>query len=342
MRSGLILALCGTASLLALAAVNPAAGQETAQPSAGGSGALEEIVVTARKREERVQSVPIAITAFSNVDIQNQHLTQLRDLSKSVPNLSVSYSSSDPNAFYSGQVRLRGLAGVELYFADVPVTNADFSNTTGLTKGLSKSFYFDLAELEVDAGAQGTLFGRPSIGGFISIQPQHPTNDFEGYIMTTFGNYGDKENEFAVNIPIVEDKLLVRVAGQMQQRDGYTHDLQNGQDLDNINYYAWRVGVTFRPTDDFENYFLYDGYWQDSDGASDILQAIVPGFTFAQIPLPGLGNVPLTLGNGPAIAALQNPATAAATFGQLFGMKSGTLFLPEPRVAVQSAAGARS
>jgi iron complex outermembrane receptor protein len=324
MRSRLISTLCGTASLLVLGSTHPAAAQQAAQAAqpAGGSNNLEEIVVTARKREERVQTVPMAITAFTSADIEKQHITQVRDLEKAVPNFSSSYSSSDANAFYSGQVRIRGLAGAFLYFADVPVTDADYSNTTGLTKGLSKSFYFDLSDLEVVEGAQGTLFGRPSIGGFISIQPQHPTNDFEGYIRTTFGNYSDKENEFAVNIPIIEDKLLVRVAGQMQQRDGYTHDLQNGQDLDNINYYAWRIGVTFRPTDDFENYLLYDGYWQDSDGATDVLQTIVPGFTFAQIPLPVLGNVPLTLGNGPALSALTNPATAAATFGQLFAIKA--------------------
>src|SRR6202041_906818 len=170
------------------------------------------------------------------------------------------------------------LARSVIYFADVPLSNTDYSNTTGLTHGLSPGYYFDLDSVEIDKGAQGTLFGRPSIGGLIAIQPKHPTNDFEGYIQTTFGNYSDKENEFAINVPIVEDKLLVRVAGQMQQRAGYTKDLQTGIDLDNRNYYAWRVGVTFRPTDDFENYLLYDGYWQDSEGTSDILTAVNPKF----------------------------------------------------------------
>ena len=79
-----------------------------------------------------------------------------------------------------------------------------------------------------------------------------------------------------MNVPVIADKLLVRVAGQMQQRDGYTKNLQDGSYLDDRNYYAWRVGVTLRPTDDFENYFLYDGYWQDSHGASNMLAAINP------------------------------------------------------------------
>jgi len=276
-------ALCGTAALFSLAYVHPALAQadQPAQPSASASTGLEEIVVTARRREERVQSVPLAITAFSQVDLDKAHIGQLRDLYKTVPSLAVSYSSSDPNSFYSGQVRLRGLGGVEVYFADIPITSADYSTTTGLTHGLSPGLYFDLDSVEVDKGAQGTLFGRPSIGGLIAIQPKRPTNEFEGYIKTTFGNYGDKENEFVVNVPVVSDKLTIRVGGQMQQRDGYTHDMQTGQDLDNRNYYAWRIGVTFRPTDDFENYLLYDGYWQDSDGASDVLTIVNPDLILA-------------------------------------------------------------
>ena len=306
-----------TVSVLAMSATAPGFAQETAQATASTSNGLEEIVVTARKKEERVQSVPLAITAFSQADLDKDHIEQLRDLAKDVPAFSISLTSSDPNSLYSGQVRIRGLAGSEIYFAEVPLSNTDYSSTSGLTHGLSPGFYFDLASAEVDEGAQGTLFGRPSIGGQIVIQPTHPTNAFEGYIQTTFGNYSDKENEFALNVPVIDEKLLLRVSGQMQQRDGYTKDLQNGAELDNRNYYAWRVGVTMRPTDDFENYLLYDGYWQDSDGTSDIIRSIVPGKVFGSIPIPISAtttlNIPLTLGKGPGYAGLFNPATAPAT-----------------------------
>ncbi|HLG89545.1 MAG TPA: TonB-dependent receptor plug domain-containing protein [Alphaproteobacteria bacterium] len=275
-------ALCATAAMIALTAGRPAAAQSN-QPAVSAGSGLEEIVVTARRREERLQTVPLAITAFTQADIEKKHVDQLRDLSKVVPSLAVSQTMSDPNGFFSGQVRLRGLAGTEIYFADVPLSSTDSNTATGLTHGLSPGFYYDLETVEVDKGAQGTLFGRPSIGGLISIQPKRPTNAFEGYIQTTFGDYGDKENELAVNIPIVDDKVLVRVAGQMQQRDGYTLNLQDGSYLDDRNYYAWRAGVTIRPTDDFENYLLYDGYWQDSHGGSNELALINPKF-----PLTGL------------------------------------------------------
>ena len=292
------MALGAMTVMAALTAGGPPAVAQSDQPAASGAQGMEEIVVTARRREERLQTVPIAITAFTQAELEQKHIEQLRDLSKVVPSLAVSQTSSDPNSFFSGQVRLRGLAGTEIYFADVPLSSTDYNNATGLTHGLSPGFFYDNDTTEVDKGAQGTLFGRPSIGGLISIQPKRPANTLEGYLQTTFGNYGDKEVEGAVNVPVVPDKLLVRIAGQMQQRDGYTKNLEDGSYLDDRNYYAWRVGVTLRPTDDFENYLLYDGYWQDTHGASNMLARINPKF-----PLTGLSTsfqpVPLTVNGKP-------------------------------------------
>jgi len=292
MSARVTLLLGATTAMIALTTgAGPAAAQSD-QPAASSGSGLEEIVVTARRREERLQAVPIAITAFTQADLDQKHVEQLRDLAKDVPSFAVSYTSSDPNSFFSGQVRLRGLAGTEIYFADVPLSSTDYNNATGLTHGLSPGFFYDLDTAEVDKGAQGTLFGRPSVGGLISIQPKRPANDLDGYIKTTFGDYSDKENEFAVNVPVVEDKLLVRVSGQMQQRDGYTLNQQNGTYLDDRNYYAWRVGVTLRPTDDFENYLVYDGYWQDSNGGSNELARINPKFPITGL-TGSLGAVPL-------------------------------------------------
>ena len=257
-----------------------------------GEEGLEEVVVTARRREERVQTVPLAVTVFNQAAIEKQNIREIRDLALHVPSIGAQSNQSDSNAPFSDILRLRGLPGTEIYFAEVPLGNADYQIGTGLQHGLSEGNFYDLEDVEIIKGPQGTLFGKNSVGGLISIQPKRPTNEFEGYVRTTFGNYSDKENEFAVNVPIVNDKVLLRVAGQMQQRDGYTRNLTTGKDLDNKNYYAWRVGLTVKPTDDFQNYLVYDGYWQDTNGTGTILSYINPGFTFAVI--PGVG--PLTLG----------------------------------------------
>ena len=344
MSARLTTALCATAAMFVLAGGARQAEAQADQPTASAAKGMEEIVVTARRREERLQTVPIAITAFTQADIEQKHVEELRDLSKVVPSLAISQTLSDPNAFFSGQVRLRGLPGTEIYFADVPLSNTDSNPATGLTHGLSPGFYYDLDTVEVDKGAQGTLFGRPSIGGLISFQPKRPTNNLEGYLQTTFGNYGDKEVEGAVNVPVVPDKLLVRIAGQMQKRDGYTKNLEDGSYLDDRDYYAWRVGVTLRPTDDFENYLLYDGYWQDSHGASNMLAKINPkfpltGYGFTQ---PGvLGPVPL---NSPS--CLATVTLSASGVGTVPGGCGGAYFgvfptLPD-LLAKQQALGPRT
>jgi iron complex outermembrane receptor protein len=310
MSSKFLTALLASTAVIGFSSA-PIAIAQTDQAAAGNG--LEEIVVTARRKEERAQTVPIAITAFSQADIEKKAINQVKDLVREVPSLAVTASQSDANALYAGFVRLRGLPGSVIYFNDVPLGSVDYNPTTGLTHGLSAGLYYDLDNLEAIKGPQGTLFGKNSIGGLISIEPKHPTNEFEGYVEGTLGNYNDHQFEGAVNIPIVKDKLLVRIAGQTQQRDGYTQDIANGKDLDNVDYYAWRVGVTFRPTDDIENYFLYDGYYQHSNGSSEITKYINPGFTLANIPLaPGI-NIPLTIGKGPGIAGLSsaNPVPTA-------------------------------
>ncbi len=340
MSSRLAYALCASVAFVGLASPRTVLAQAD-QPTAGGG--LEEIVVTARRHEERVETVPLAISAFSQVDLEQQRVLQLSDLAKNVPSLFTAQDNSDANGFYSGQIRLRGLPGVEIYFADVPLGNADYNPTSGITHGTAQGFYYDLDHLEVDKGPQGTLFGKNSVGGQILLEPKRPTNEYEGYGLVTFGNYNNKQVEGAINIPIIQDKLLLRVAGQMQQRDGYTTNIANGQDLDNVNYYSWRAGVILRPTDDLENYFLYDGYWQDSNAGATIPTYLNAHFTLASIPLgPGL-SLPLTLAAGPGYTGLLNPATATQT--ALAGIAAGSfsIFPTLPQIfAEQKALGVRA
>ena len=335
--------LCAGVAAAALAVPGSAMAQAAAQAAASPGSGLEEIVVTARRKEERAQTIPLSITVFTQGEIEDKRILRVNDLARYVPSLTSTTLASDNNEAYGGVVRIRGLQGVVVYFADVPLGTADYTSADGVIHGTSQGFYFDLDNLEVLKGPQGTLFGKNSIGGLISIEPKKPTNNFEGYVEATFGNYNDREFEGAINVPVVADKLLVRVAGQSQQRDGYTKDLLNGKDYDNHNNYSWRVSVTARPTDEIENYFIYDGYWQDSNGSSKILSFINPGQQFGVIPLgPGL-NIPLTLGNGPGYTGLFNPATATAT--AIAGIKAGAFsFFPNLKsiFAQQQAAGVRA
>lgn len=252
------------------------AGDAAAQV-AGGT-ALEEIVVTARRREENLQSVPIAITAFTQEDLDMRRAVALRDVSSFTPSLNLAQNTSDAFTPFSANLILRGLPGAVTYFAQVPTGGGGQSGGSGTTA--IPGHYMDLALLEVDKGPQGTLFGTNAIGGAILLEPKRPTNAFEGSAQVTLGNYNDREFLAVLNVPIVDDKLMVRVAGTVVSREGYTKILNSSVKMDGRDHQAWRVGVTFKPTEDIDNYFVYDGYHQRTDGASAVLSALDPaGFS---------------------------------------------------------------
>jgi iron complex outermembrane receptor protein len=273
--------LHGASALLASAAVFCLAAPVRAQPAAAPAaveGTLEEVIVTAQRREERLQTVPLAAHAFNEQQLETHHIEDATDLSKIVPSLSAAESSRDEENYV-----IRGMSGsgaslsgqqvaVPTYFSEVPLPIGD---------GGGPGRYFDLQNVQVLNGPQGTLFGRNSTGGAVLFEPKHPTDDFEGYAQLQFGNYSDVGYEAAINVPIVPDKLMVRAAGTFEQRDGYTKNLTTGQDQDDRDYTSERLSVLFRPIDGLENLTVVDRYDSHTNGGSNHLANINP---FATVP----------------------------------------------------------
>jgi iron complex outermembrane receptor protein len=266
--------LLGTVSLLAIALPQTSFAQPADQPAASNSG-LEEIVVTARRKDEKLQTVPIAISALNTEQVQQRNITNIESLGSAIPSLSSYQESRDEEG-----IIMRGQSGtgvsaqgqepaITTYFAQVPFPDGD---------GVGVGRYFDLDNIQVLKGPQGTLFGRNSTGGAILFEPKRPNNNFEGYAQIQLGNYNDHEFEAALNIPIVTDKVLLRVAGTFAERDGFTYNAMTKQDLDNRDYWAGRAGLTLRPTDDIENYLLIDSLYSHTNGTSEIIRALSPGF----------------------------------------------------------------
>ena len=213
--------------------------------------------------------MPIAITAFTAETLKSNNIQSASDLQHFVPTLATLSSTRDEQAFFiRGQGPnggVTGAPGVVTYFAEAPFS------------GGGPGLYYDLANVQVLEGPQGTLFGRNTTGGAVLFEPKKPVNDFEGYAQVTLGNYNRHDIEFALNIPIVDDKLLVRVAGNRAERDGFTKDVTTGQDLDNnATSWAGRLSVIFRPTDDFENYTVYDSFYSDTNGTGIVVNAVNP------------------------------------------------------------------
>lgn len=299
--------LLGTASLLAIGHTGSAEAQQGAQPAASSSSGLEEIVVTARRREERAQTVPITMTTFTQQAIEQQEIRTLNDLERDVPGFTLCCSPGQPVFAW-----IRGVTGVIGYFAQAPVDL------------YGSSLYFDQASLEVLKGPQGTLFGLSTNGGALVFEPKAPENAFGGFVQAEVGDYGHEQIQAVVNVPIIEDKVLLRVGFEQNKTDGYIHDLSTNKDLANEDFWIGRASVTLRPTDDLQNTTIVNYYHSQNNFSSQdfIPYQVNPNVTFAQIPLPIIGNVPLTLGNGPALSALTNPATSVATFLQLLATKN--------------------
>ena len=266
-------------SLLALFAAVPCAAQGSIAtaaadaPAAALSSDIGDIIVIARRRAEASQSVPIAITAIDNGELRRQNVTTSQDLQGKVPSLvvgSMGQTRKSEIFFIRGQGATLGAGpGVVSYFAEVPLPQDSVLSAQGGGSGM----YYDLQSIQVLKGPQGTLFGRNTTGGAVLIEPQRPKDTFGGYIQGTIGNYDDREVEAMLNLPIVEDKLLVRIAGRFQDRDGFTKDIVTGKDYDNKHNYSGRIGITFRPNADIENYLMAYYFGLNDNGTGSVIGA---------------------------------------------------------------------
>ncbi|HLG87563.1 MAG TPA: TonB-dependent receptor, partial [Alphaproteobacteria bacterium] len=232
------------------------------------------------RREEKMQTVPVSVTALSGATLQENSIQDFSDLTHFVPSMTV-YSGTTRISQNFLSIRGLGAGSTVTYFAEAP------NNTAGI---LGQTF--DMESVQVLVGPQGTLFGRSAVGGAFLFSPKKPTRDFEGYVQLTLGNYNDHELEGAINIPIVEDKVLLRISGQRQERDGFTTDagpINTGKDYDNRDYWSGRVGLTLRPTDDFENYTVFTYFYNHDNGTGSHLHIVDPA------PVATFGNLPISV-----------------------------------------------
>ena len=243
--AGAAATLATSISGMAYAAASPSA---TAAASDQGFG---EVLVTARKREESIQRIPVAVTAQSGSQLQEKHITQPTDLEAIVPSLQIHLASgSDNSALIAlrGQVASDSLLGVSaavgLYEDGVNIPHPFGSNNA----------FFDLSQVEVLKGPQGTLYGRNTTGGAITITTKGADyNGYHGFVEGEVGNFRDYRGSFAINLPIIADKLALRLAYQHWSQDGFGHSLITGQTFGNDhNDDLVRTSLKFDPTPNFD------------------------------------------------------------------------------------------
>ena len=283
-------------------AAGPAAAQDSAASSntaaAQIGGTLDEITVTARRTSERLQDVPLAITALTAEDLEQRGVRSLENLQLIVPAMRVT-TFSNPDALVVGirgqrnsQIQPGQDPSIGVYFADVP---------TGFQLGLNAGL-FDLSDIQVLKGPQGTLFGRNSTGGAVLINPQKPTGLLEGYVKAQ-GVYFEEGEGYGVqgvlNLP-VSDTLALRFGVDALDRDGYIKNVAgpyltaqtmpsvrgptNLENLGDQDTVAWRAGVRWTPSDSVENYTVYQGVrYRSHNGVGNTLTAVNPSFPIARV-----------------------------------------------------------
>jgi iron complex outermembrane recepter protein len=265
---------------------------------------IDEVVVTARRREESAQTVPVSVTALSAAALEQRSVQQLEDLTFVAPGLRFSNEGGRGNM----SVSLRGLSqlpvgegvpAVVTYFADVPL----------IGEGLNLPTY-DLQSVQVLKGPQGTLFGRNTIGGAVVITPQAPSYNWEGYATVGAGNYSYREGEGALNIPISEGVAAVRVAGQIRERDSRTSNLSGGSSFDDMDQRSARISLLLEPTDGITNTLIFDYFKGDEKPGGLVYIDYKPG-VFAATLGPGLAAQGVPAQQVAAITAAYEASLAA-------------------------------
>ncbi|MGU3313916.1 TonB-dependent receptor [Sphingomonas sp. M6A6_1c] len=205
-----------------------------------------DIVVTATRRSQRLSNVPIAVSAYGSTALRHSGATDIRQMAQLAPSLSVSSTGSEANA----TARLRGIGTV----GDNPGLESSVAVfIDGVYRSRTGSGLNDLGEverIEVLRGPQGTLSGRNSSAGAISIYTKYPEFKFGGYGEASYGNYNAVRLAGALTGPVLKDTLAFRIDGVVARRDGFYTDVVNKTDYNDRNRYFVRGQLFFKPSTD--------------------------------------------------------------------------------------------
>jgi len=224
--------------------------------------ALQEVVVTARKREENLQDVGAAVVAVSSEQLRLRVDEDLQGFANAAPNVIIDDLQQGPGSPAAISIRGIGTTDVEKNFdptAGVVVDGVFIGvNSGAMVKAL------DLQSVEILRGPQGTLFGRNSIAGVINIARQRPAFELGGQLQVGYGNYNALQLEGHVSLP-VSDQLAFKLAAALNDRDGWFYNRTLGRDSGQQKFVSFSPSLLWRPTENLEFYYRFDRNEQDQD-----------------------------------------------------------------------------
>ena len=252
---GLLLGAAGVSAILSIA------GAACAQDA--GSAQVEEIVVTAQKREQAAVDVPMALTAYSGERLEALGVQDFADLSKVTPGFEVQDQSPNNPGYV-----MRGITSDSTDAFSEPRVSV-FQDGVSISKAQGSYVeLFDIERVEIAKGPQSTLFGRGALIGAVNvIQAKADPSGVEGFLKGEAGDYDDRLVQGAVNIPL-SDVFAIRFGGSVRQREGYVENAIAEDGLQGLDSRAARVAVAFEPTDGFRADLIWNYQQDETDGTA--------------------------------------------------------------------------
>ncbi|MDA0630770.1 MAG: TonB-dependent receptor [Proteobacteria bacterium] len=223
------------------------------------SAQLEEVIVTASKIEASIQDTPIAVSAFSQDQLDSQLINDTMNLQFTVPNMTMTKQN-----FTGNDVRIRGIGAGAIGAAGDAGVGIHVNGVYQTASRIFEAQFYDTERVEVLRGPQGTLYGRNTTGGVVNIiTAKADPSGLAGQIDGTVGNYGATNARGMLNVPLGET-FAIRAAGMMLQRDGFVENVYDGQDIDDRDMWAGRLSLNWTPSDRTEVNFMAS-YFEEDD-----------------------------------------------------------------------------
>ena len=275
--------LLSSAALIGCVSITNFAHAQSAQPSSGNAalpsgGTLEEIVVTAQKRAEKIQDVPLSITAVTSEDLKKAGVTTNLDLTQLVPGLKMDRIAGFTNPAIRGVTTSIDEPGADPNVATY-IDGIYQSNPAAGTFDLP-----DVQRIDVLKGPQGTLFGRNATGGAIQIFTLDPSNEFTGHLGFSYASFNDQTLKAYLAGPIIAGKVFASISGFEETADSYYKNIGPPMSLNGISSHTIRAKIIVLPTNDLKLTFI--GFGGQHGDASAVLGNPLNGISVAQL-IPG-------------------------------------------------------
>ncbi len=256
-----------------------------AQAAPLARSAVETVTVTSSKLGGAdVQSIPISITALSQEQLTATQTAGGPDLIKQVPNMSFTKTN-----FSGYSIQLRGIGTQAISVTTDPAVAVAFNDIPFIRNHFFEQEFYDVSQVEVLRGPQGTLYGRNATAGVVNLESAKPTDQFEAMASADIGNYQNRRFEGMINVPIIDDRVDLRIAGEWTKRNGYSFNAITDEPIDGRDLWSGRMTLGLKPTEKLQATLVWEHFSEDDDrlrSGKQLCETDSPPTSINGVPVP--------------------------------------------------------